>query len=220
MPSLDGRIKDISEQVLKRPLTDEEELEMLRISEVMGMSNVQSFLFLLLVFKLHEDATRKQIKELSLLKDEMKEKFDELGALYERVDAKLQNSIERILGEGAREIGRDVGTHVAEGAKEILGVNGDYHFLRGQVWTVFLMSVFATVSYWLGAAKVFSAGQGAGTLDTLANLPSGWIAFVCGSMYAYMWGWDHWDKVRGSLYYKAVLAMIAVVLVMIAVYLL
>lgn len=55
MPKLDDKLKDVAEKVLKRKLSDEEELELYRISDAMGMSNIQSFLYLLLVFKLHED---------------------------------------------------------------------------------------------------------------------------------------------------------------------
>lgn len=220
MPGFEDKIKAVSERVLKRTLSDEEELELFRISEAMGMSDVHSFLYLLLVFKLHEDALKGQIGELGKLETRLNGKFDEIDALYEKIDRTLKTSVEKILGEGARKIGHDIGEHIAEGAKEILGVNGEYHFLRGQTWIVFSVSVLVSAAYWLGSANVLEAPDGSMALDTLMNLPSGWIAFVCGSMYAYMWGWDRWDKVKGSLYYKAGLALIASALVAIAVYLL
>ncbi len=41
MSSLDAKMSQIAEQVLKRPLTEEEQLEIYKISDVMGMTNVQ-----------------------------------------------------------------------------------------------------------------------------------------------------------------------------------
>jgi hypothetical protein len=205
MPSLDGKMKAISENVLKRPLTDAEELELLRISEAMGMSNVQSFLYLLLVFKLHEDTMHKQFKELSELEDRLNGKFGEMSGLYAKIDEKLRDSIGKILGEDARRIGRDMGVSVAEGAKEVLGANREYHFLRGQVWIICLMSLAASLSYWLGSANVISGG-GMGPLEILLLLPSGWLSVICSSLYAYMWAWDHWELVKNSRRHKLIFA--------------
>ena len=208
----DRKIAELAEEILRRPLSGEEELEIYRIADAVGMRDVQSFLYLLLVFKLHDDTLLK-------LEGRLNERFGEMGALSERIDGTLANSVEKILREGAREIGKDTGSAVAEGAKEILGASGDYHFLRGQIWIVFSTSVIATISYWLGLAGVFSAG-GTSAMDILMGLPAGWLAFICGSTYTYMWSWDHWDQVKDSPYYKAGLAVMAAALVMIAVYLL
>ena len=208
----DRKIADMAAEILRRQLSGEEELEIFRIADAVGMRDVQSFLYLLLVFKLHDDTLLK-------LEGRLNEKFDEMGALSDRIDGTLEKSIERILREGARAVGKETVAAVAEGAKEILGASGDYHFLRGQVWIVFSTSVIATISYWLGLAGVFSAG-GTGAMDILMGLPAGWLAFVCGSTYAYMWCWDHRDRVRDSPYYKAGMALMAAALVMIAAYLL
>jgi hypothetical protein len=207
MPPLDGRMRNISERVLKRPLSDDEELELLRISEELGMSNAHSFLYLLLVFKLHEDSMKGQFRSLESLEERLNGKFGEMGALAARIDKTLEGSIERILRDGAREIGRDMGRHVTEGAMGILGAIGDYHFLRGQVRAVFCISVLAAVSYWLGSAGVFSVGGDTGPLGLLMGLPCGWLAFACGSVYVYMWSWDHWERVRESIYYRGILAL-------------
>ncbi len=40
MPNVDAKMAEIAEQLLRRPLTDDEHFEILRIADVMGMSNV------------------------------------------------------------------------------------------------------------------------------------------------------------------------------------
>jgi hypothetical protein len=188
MPNLDEKMSALAETVLKRPLSEEEELDIYKISDAMGMTNVQSFLYLLLVFKLHEDTLNKI--------------FEDMAALSVKIDGTLEESIERILGDGAQKIGHDMGDYIADGAKEVLGARDEYHLLRGQVLVVCLISILATLAYWLGYAKVLNFGDSAGPLGILLTLPSGWIAFVCCSLYTYMWGFDHWKQVKKSLYYS------------------
>jgi hypothetical protein len=219
MPTIDEKTSLAAERILRRPLSEEEQLEIYRIADVMGMRDVQSFLYLLLVFKLHEDNMNGQFGEMLKLEDRLNKKFDEMNDLSSKIDQTLKDSIEKILGDGAREIGRDMGGHIADGAREALSGSGDYHFLRGQVWIVFCVSVLVTAAYWLGSANVFHAGEGS-PLDTLMRLDSGWIAFICGSTYAYMWAYDHWRQVKDSRYYMAGLALMAAALIMTAAYLL
>jgi hypothetical protein len=206
MSSLDEKMSAMAEQVLKRPLSDEERFEIYRISDAVGMKDVQSFLHMILIFKLHEDI--------------MKKGFDEMAALENEINDTLENAVQRVLGEGAARIGADMGKHVADGAKEILQASGDYHFLRGQVGVVCCMSVLATLAYWLGSANVLRAGEAANPLEILVMLPSGWLAFICCATYAYMWGWDHWNEVKNSLYYKGCLALMTVLLLLLIAYLL
>jgi hypothetical protein len=213
-------MKAVSERVLKRPLSDGEELELFRISEELGMSNVQSFLYLLLVFKLHEDAMRGQLEMIPELEERLSEKFDEMSALSGRIDETLERSIARILSDGAREIGGDLVRHVAEGAREVLGANGDYHSLRGQVLVVFCLSVISAVFYWLGATGAFRVVGDSNALSILIGLPAGWLAVVCGSAYSYMWCWDHWELVRRSLYYKLIFGSRAFLILCLLIFLL
>jgi hypothetical protein len=131
MGSLDEKMSSMAELVLKRRLSEDEKNEIYRISDAMGMANVQSFLHLLMVFKLHEDATREQFGKLESLEARLNERFDEMGVLSAKIDKTLEASIGRILGDGAREIGRDMGDYIAEQAKESLGARDDYQFLRG-----------------------------------------------------------------------------------------
>jgi hypothetical protein len=175
------------------------------------MKDVHSFLHLILVFKLHEDTMKRQFGKLDELEVRLNEKFGEMEELEKKINGTLESSIEKVLGEGAARIGADMGAAIADGAKDVLGANEDYRFLRGQVWIVFFISVLATLAYWLGSAGALRAGEDMGALETLLMLPSGWIAFVCCSLYAYMWGFDHWKQVKESVYYKGILAFLGLI---------
>jgi hypothetical protein len=213
MGTFDEKVTAIAEQVLKRPLSDEEQLEIYRISDAVGMRDVQSFLHLLLVFKLHEDTMRKQFDGLVSLENRLDIKFSDLTALEEKINTTLESSIERVLGEGAQKAGRDIMKDcIAEGAKEVLGTRDDYYFLRGQVWVVCCLSILSALAYWLGSTGVFSTSDNTGMFDMLLMLPSGWLAFICCSLYTYMWAFDHWKKVKKSLYYRGILALQALIL--------
>ena len=206
MRRLDGKISAIAEQILKRPLSDEEELEIFRISDAAGMRDVQSFLYLLLVFKLHEDVTKEQFGRLESFESRLNEKFDEMGVLSAKIDKTLEASIERILGDGAREIGRDMGNHIAEQARESLGARDDYQFLRGQVISVGVMGLLAAFAYQFGLANALGSVDGAGPAGALLTLPVGWWAFFCCALHNFMWVYDHWKLVKESTFHKVVFA--------------
>jgi hypothetical protein len=215
MGTFDDKITAIAEQVLKRSLSDEEQLEIYRIADVVGMRDVQSFLHLLLVFRLHEDTMRKQFDGLVSLENRLDIKFADLTALEEKINTTLESSIERVFGEGAQKAGRDIMKGcIEEGAKEVLGTRDDYHFLRGQVWIVCCLSILASLAYWLGSTGVFNAGDNTSMFDMLLMLPSGWLAFICSSLYTYMWAFDHWKKVKKSPYHKGILALQVLILLL------
>jgi ElaB/YqjD/DUF883 family membrane-anchored ribosome-binding protein len=212
VPSLDEKMSSMAESVLKRSLSEDEKNEILRISDAVGMRDVQSFLHLLMVFKLHEDVTRGQFDKLESLKERLDEKFREMSELSENITKTLERSIERILGDGAREIGRDMGTHIAEGAKEALGARDDYQSLRGQICVVCMLSFVAAVAYRLGMINAVGADGGYIALDSLFLLPAGWWVFFCCSLYTFMWAYDHWKLVKKSAFHKGILAVQCLIL--------
>jgi hypothetical protein len=212
MPSLDEKMSSMAELVLKRRLSEEEKNEIYRVSDAMGMANVQSFLHLLMVFKLHEDVTREQFKKLESLEARLNEKFDAAETLSRNISNTLETSIARILGEGAREIGRDMGACIAEHARESLGARDDYQFLRGQVCSVCVMGLLAVFAYRFGAVNALGSVDGAGPAGALLTLPAGWWAFFCCALHNFMWAYDHWELVKKSAFHKAVFAAQCLVL--------
>jgi hypothetical protein len=193
MPNLDEKVSAAAEQLLKRQLTDEERLEIYRISDVLGMKDVQSFLHLILVFKLHEDT--------------MREGFGELAALEKKINDTLENSIERVLGDGAARIGADMGGAVAAGAKKTLTSFGEYHSIRGQVILACFICVISSLAYWLGTANVLRLVPEGGTLEALLFLPGGWSVFFGGTTYTFLWIGDHWDLIRKTALFKIILGL-------------
>jgi hypothetical protein len=209
---MDGKMKAISENVLKRPLTNDEELELLRISEAMGMSNVQSFLYLMLVFKLHEDATREQFKELSELEGRLNGKFDEMGELEKKIHGTLESSIERILGEGAAKIGEGIGDEIAVKAGEALSSLKEFHTIRGFIVAASVSGIVSSVAYWLGATGLFRMSGIEWPFNGILTLPAGWWMLFCFAAYTYFWCFDNWRMVKASAFYKGLLVFQGVIM--------
>jgi hypothetical protein len=193
MTNLDEKMSVLAEQVLKRPLSDEEQLEIYRISDAVGMRDVQSFLHLLLVFRLHEDT--------------MSRKFNELSMLEKKINETLESSVERILGEEARRIGTDMGDTVAVSAEGILATVGEYHSLRGQTLIVCFTCMTSALAYWLGAGNMLENVSSGGALEAFLFLPAGWCVFFCGAFYALLWACDHWHRIKKTTLYKTLLGL-------------
>ena len=193
MASLDEKTSLAAEQILKRPLSDEERFEIYRIADVLGMKDVQSFLHLLLVFKLHENI--------------MNEKFSEMATLEKKIQDTLENSVERILGEGAARIGADMGKAIADGARDTLTSFGEYHTLRGRTILICFICLTSSLAYWLGANNFLSVVPSGGALEALLFLPAGWSVFFCGVTYTFLWAGDHWGRIKKTTLYRTFLGL-------------
>jgi hypothetical protein len=159
----------------------------------MGMSNVQSFLHLLLVFKLHEDTVNGQFKKIA--------------ALEEKINNTLESSIDRVLGDGASRIGEEMGDAIEDRAERVLESFGEYRSLRGQTILVCFLCVTYTLVYWLGAAGFLASVPSEGTLEWLLFLPAGWSIFFCGATYTFLWVGDHWGRIKKTVLYKTFLGL-------------
>ena len=193
MTTLDEKTSLAAEQILKRPLNDEERFEIYRIADILGMKDVQSFLHLLLVFKLHENT--------------MKENFAEISALENKIQDTLEYSIERILGEGAARIGANMGEDIADGARKVLTSFGEYHSLRGQTILVCFICLISSLAYWLGASNFLNIVPSGGAFEALLFLPAGWSVFFCGATYSFFWVGDHWGRIKRTKLYKTLLGL-------------
>jgi len=201
---------------LKRDLAEGERVEFLGLAAAIGMKNVEDFMYMLMIFKRNEDRVT---DALNSFRDEMREKFDEMAALEKKIDEGLESSIARVLGYGAREIGRDMGNHIAESAKNVLGASEEFHFMRGQLFVSGLVIILSTVAYMLGAIYGFGGSENGDFLDILLHLPVGNVAFVFGFTHVGMWCCDHWKLVKRSAVHKVRLALEILVLLALLVYL-
>jgi hypothetical protein len=150
MPNLDEKIRSLAEQILKRQLSDEEQLDIYRISDAAGMRDVQSFLHLLLVFKLHEDTMAKQFSRFLGIENRNSEKFDELKRLEEKIRSTIKVSVESILKDGGERIGREMASQIVKSAEDILDMNSNAHFGDGLSIMSCLLAITFIVAYQLG----------------------------------------------------------------------
>jgi hypothetical protein len=191
MATIDDKTSRTAEQILKRPLSDEERSEIHRIADALGMKDVQSFLHLLLVFKLHEQT--------------MKDKFDEITGLEKKIHETLESSIRKVLRDSTERIGAELGDTAVSRAEGILTSVREYSSLRGQTLVVCFFWVISAFAYWLGAGNVLRHIPSGGILETLLFLPAGWGIFFCGSFYTLLWACDHWKEIKKKAVFKTIL---------------
>jgi hypothetical protein len=193
MAVLDEKTSQTAEQILKRPLSDEERSEIHRIADALGMKDVQSFLHLLLVFKLHEQT--------------MKDKFDEIAELEKKINGTLESSIRKVLHDGTGRIGAEVGKDIAANASGILSSFKEFHVIRGYIAASSITGVIATLAYWFGVSGAFKMEEIGGPLGNVLFLPAGWWMLFSFAAYGYFWFFDHWKQVRKSAFYKSLLIL-------------
>ncbi len=206
MPNIDATLSQLSEKVLKRPLDVDERLEIYEIADLLGMNNVQSFLYLLLVFKLH--------------KETMRENLDGLEALSEKLDQALSATIGAAIRDIAADVAENMGKEISVEARKAFDGMQESLALRGHIVTVCFAGLLATLAYWLGATGGLKIPGNAGLLDVLLVLPAGWCFLFCALCYCIFWCADHWRLVKRSASYKAVLTLQILLILGLALYML
>ena len=192
MANFESNLQAASQAILKRELTDSERIEFLELAGAIGMSSVEDYLYMLMIFKRNEDRVSAQ---MGSFRKEMKTRFDEMGVLEKKIDATLGKTLEDMLGKGAEKIGYAMGRDIVDSAKEVLNKNGDLHFLRGQVLTVCVVAIMATLGYWLGSVDAFEIGEGRSFFRAFLWFPAGGLAFLCASIYTFTWYLDHEGRI-------------------------
>jgi hypothetical protein len=200
MEKLDPKMTDLAQKVLRRPLSEEERLEIFQISDALGMNNVQSFLYLILVFKLHEDT--------------MKMKTDKIEAISERINENLRRTVE-LRKDGAED---DTTGEGQGGRNEIQGGYKEFFTVRAYILISCYVGLLVTLSYWLGSRDVLRMSESAGPLDTLLHLPAGWCFIAGGMLYAFTWSFDNWKRVKRYRKFKAMLGLQVFVVVALLAY--
>jgi hypothetical protein len=217
MVGFEDSLRTASTAILKRELTENERVEFLELASAVGMNNVKDYLYMLMVFKRNEDRVNGTITGF---RDEIAARFDEMGALERKIDTKLEGTISKVLGDGAREISRDMGVQIAESAKGVLSTTEEFHFMRGQTFVSGLILVLSVVSYWLGAAYGFGNEDKSDYLSIFLRLPAGMVVLYCGFVYAMLWCLDHWKLLKRNTFCKVRLGLQILVLLALLVYLL
>jgi hypothetical protein len=154
------------------------------------MKDVQSFLHLLLVFKLHEQT--------------MKDKFDEIAGLEKKINGTLESSVRKVLHDSTERIGAELGDSIVSRAEGVLASVREYSSLRGQTLFVCFFWVISAFAYWLGAGNILRHIPSGGILETLLFLPAGWGIFFCGSFYSMLWAYDHWKEIKKKAVFRTI----------------
>jgi hypothetical protein len=205
MADFNEALETASNTILKRNLSDDERVEFLELGAALGIETVKDYLYMLMIFKRNEDR--------------LNTRFDEMGVLEKKIHDTLESSIERVLSDGAREIGQNMGAHIAMGAKDVLGAHEEFHFFRGQTWIVCLITLLTTLAYWFGTLNLLRVDD-LNPLKTILMLPAGGVALFCGSSYTLFWVMDRWGLVKEYISYKVLLALQGLVLLALLVQLL
>ncbi|MCL2009132.1 MAG: hypothetical protein FWG71_01125 [Synergistaceae bacterium] len=199
MSNFENTLRESSLAILRRELTESERIEFLELAGAIGMNSVEDYMYMLMIFKRNEDKISAQMDSF---KKEMKARFDEMGFLEKKIDGTLEKTLENMLGKGAEKIGYAMGRDIADSAKEVLKRNGELHFLRGQVVSVCIVALMATLAYWLGRAGVFSFGERGSFLKAFFWLPAGGVMALCSLAYTFVWYFEHEWRISEYLSYK------------------
>jgi hypothetical protein len=195
----ENSLKTAALAVLKRDLTESERVEFLELAAAIGMSNVEDYLYMLMVFKRNEDRVNGAISKFSEITTT---RFDEMGALEQKIHDTLKSSISKVLNDDAHEISYEMGKRIAEAAKENLKAHEDYHYERGQMLVVGFVVAVSTVAYWLGSQFGFEPIDNATFVKYVFNLPVGAVIVITAFGFAGLWSLDHWKQIKRDGFYK------------------
>jgi len=209
MSDFENTLRSASLAILKRELTDNERIEFLELAGAIGMSSVEDYLYMLMIFKRNEDRITGQ---MIAFKKEMKARFDEMGVLEKKIDATLGKTLEDMLGKGAEKIGFAMGRDIVDAAQKILKTNGNFHFVRGQAMVACVMVLMVTVAYWLGNVNFFYFEGGMNYFRVLLMYPAGGLALLCGMIYTTAWYFDHDWKISAYTTYTVKFVLQIIVL--------
>ena len=173
------------------------------------MDNVEDYIYMLMVFKRNEDRLSGKFEEVGEHLDRkfeaIDEKLSEVSSLETRIYETLDAAVSRILSEGARRIGSDMGDEIASQTRSIFSAVGAYHFLKGQIMVACAICASAVLGYFLGWKDVLQLVPGNRVIQTLLYFPAGWCFFICGITYTFFWIGDNWYEIRRKKWYKALL---------------
>ena len=204
MTGFENSLQAASLALLKRELAEEERIEFLELAGAIGMSSVEDYLYMLMIFKRNEDRINGQ---LDFFEKKIKEKFDAMEVLENKIHDTLENSINRVLGDGAKKIGQDMVGFIASSAEDVLGANSDFHFQRGQLLIIGQMTFIALLAYLLGGINAFGHKESMNLFDVALRLPASGVALICVSTYTFVWFLDYQRYIRRFASYKITLVL-------------
>lgn len=195
MANLDETITSLSKRLLKRPLTAQERAEILDIGSILGMRDIQEYLYLYLVFRMNEDRLVK--------------KTEALCNANERLEAEFHDTLNRNLNRLVADVGEKMSTEIVDRANSILTEVGEFHAQRGWIVNICFNGVIAALAYWMGTANMLRFDQRHAPLSFILTMPAGWWMLFSSLAFAGFWAYEHWEQVLcASMLNKVLLALV------------
>ena len=183
MANFENTLQVASQAILRRELTDAERIEFLELAGVIGMSSVEDYLYMLMIFKRNEDRISAQMDSF---KKEMKARFDEIGFLEKKIDTTLGKTLEDMFGKGAEKALVRISEAVYQKSEDIAARKNRGFMLRSwgfaQSMTLMLCVIALNAGYMMGNGRdpfwLRPANTGERILGWFFNAPSGWLVVV------------------------------------------
>jgi len=195
MANLDETMASLAKRLLKRPLTEQERSEILDIGSILGMRDIQEYLYLFLVFRLSEDR--------------LGAKMDELCTVNKKLEEDFRDALNHVLRDVSRGIGREMGEEVGYRMKKILSETDDFYTMRGCVIFVCFTGIIAALAYWMGAANVLRFDESSGPVSFILKMPAGWWMIFSCLVFAGFWTYEHWEQVLYAPALNKILLLLA-----------
>ena len=222
MTSFEKTLQATSRAILRRELTENERIEFMELAAAIGQSSVEDYLYILMIFKKNEDKVNSQMVSF---RNEMKERFDEMGILNNEFAATHGKTHEDMLSKMA-----DV---FVEKADDLANKRSRAETWRS--WALMMTGLVILGATTLNAGYIMASGTPPYWLNSINsfqfmlswffNVPSGWILLLGSSPFLYRIYADSIKKVYNNkrfgiegkiniiLYAKHVASLIALTII-------
>ena len=183
MANFENNLQTTSHTILKRELTESERVEFLELAAAIGVSSVNDYLYMLMIFKRNEDSIAGQLLSF---KKEMKARFDEMGVLEKKIDATLGTTLEDMFGKGAEKALVRISEAVYQKSDDLAVQKNRGFMLRSwgfaHSMTLLLCVIALNAGYVMGSGKDPFWLRPGNSVETILswffNVPSGWLVAI------------------------------------------
>ena len=182
MTNFEDRLQEVSRAILRRELTESERIEFLELVGAIGMSNVDDYLYILMIFKRNEDRISAQMFSF---RKEMKTRFDQMGVLEGKIDATLGKTLKDMLDKMAVVFVEKADDLAAQKSKVETWRTGAFMMSAIVMFGAVILNAgyvmgSGTYPFWLRPINSFQL-----IVSWLLNVPSGWILLLGSGPFLY-----------------------------------
>jgi hypothetical protein len=175
MADFENTLRAASQAILKRELTENERIEFLELAGAIGMSSVEDYLYMLMIFKRNEDRITGQMVSF---KKEMKARFDEMGVLEKKVDATLGKTLEDMLDKMAGVFVEKAEDLAAQKIKVVAWRSWGFMMSALVIFGAIILNAGYTMGSGVDPFWLYPGNRFQFILSCFFNVPSGWILLL------------------------------------------